>query len=405
MATIENNYTGSTDTTYSFTFPYMNESDVKVSKNEVLLTKGSGTTEYTQAATSITLGAAPLTTDKIRIYRSTSDSNLTATFYPGSSIRSSDLNDNFTQNLYSTQENTHNTTEALDNSRELSDGVYTSAISIAKDAKDVADAADAIADGAKESADDAIAATNALVATNSGTDSEPVWVLQGDGSNTTTNNKGVKYAVEKADDAVSTADDADANATTALNNSRESDGSGGYTSAISIANTAKATSETALDNSRESDGSGGYNSAISIAKSAQDTVSASAVYTVVANHAELPALSSLSEDKFYQISDSTGIEDETDVSGEPSGFKGDDELAVKLKSNIAADPKRWDWQEYYATDPEIRYRKKLVVENLRTISENYTIGSDNNAFSIGPVTISSGATIEIPENSKYVVMN
>ena len=405
MATIENNYTGSTDTTYSFTFPYMNESDVKVSKNEVLLTKGSGTTEYTQAATSITLGAAPLTTDKIRIYRSTSDSNLTATFYPGSSIRSSDLNDNFTQNLYSTQENTHNTTEALDNSRELSDGVYTSAISIAKDAKDVADAADAIADGAKESADDAIAATNALVATNSGTDSEPVWVLQGDGSNTTTNNKGVKYAVEKADDAVSTADDADANATTALNNSRESDGSGGYTSAISIANTAKATSETALDNSRESDGSGGYNIAISIAKSAQDTVSASAVYTVVANHAELPALSSLSEDKFYQISDSTGIEDETDVSGEPSGFKGDDELAVKLKSNIAADPKRWDWQEYYATDPEIRYRKKLVVENLRTISENYTIGSDNNAFSIGPVTISSGATIEIPENSKYVVMN
>ena len=405
MATIENNYTGSTDTTYSFTFPYMNESDVKVSKNEVLLTKGSGTTEYTQAATSITLGAAPLTTDKIRIYRSTSDSNLTATFYPGSSIRSSDLNDNFTQNLYSTQENTHNTTEALDNSRELSDGVYTSAISIAKDAKDVADAADAIADGAKESADDAIAATNALVATNSGTDSEPVWVLQGDGSNTTTNNKGVKYAVEKADDAVSTADDADANATTALNNSRESDGSGGYTSAISIANTAKATSETALDNSRESDGSGGYNSAISIAKSAQDTVSASAVYTVVANHAELPALSSLSEDKFYQISDSTGIEDETDVSGEPSGFKGDDELAVKLKSNITADPKRWDWQEYYATDPEIRYRKKLVVENLRTISENYTIGSDNNAFSIGPVTISSGATIEIPENSKYVVMN
>ena len=167
MATTENNYTGSTNTTYSFTFPYMTESDVKVSKNEVLLTKGSGTTEYTQAATSITLGAAPLTTDKIRIYRVTSDSNLTATFYPGSSIRSGDLNDNFTQNLYSTQENTNNTTEALDNSRELSDGVYTSAISIANTAKTTANTADTNATAAVSTANTASTnASNAVTTAN-----------------------------------------------------------------------------------------------------------------------------------------------------------------------------------------------------------------------------------------------
>ena len=95
MATTENNYTGSTATTYSFTFPYLKSTDVKVSKNGAVLALGSGSTEYTQATTSITLGAAPLATDKIRIYRETGDSDLTATFYPGSAIKSSDLNDDW----------------------------------------------------------------------------------------------------------------------------------------------------------------------------------------------------------------------------------------------------------------------------------------------------------------------
>ena len=47
---------------------------------------------------------APANGAKIKIFRVTDDSDLNATFYAGSAIRSSDLNDNFTQNLYSTQE-------------------------------------------------------------------------------------------------------------------------------------------------------------------------------------------------------------------------------------------------------------------------------------------------------------
>ena len=102
MATTENNYT-LTDTSkgpYTFTFPYIKEADVKVSKNGTPLL----TTEYTQATTSITLVDTPTIGDKIRIYRVTSDTNLAATFYPGSAIRSADLNDNFTQNLYTNQD-------------------------------------------------------------------------------------------------------------------------------------------------------------------------------------------------------------------------------------------------------------------------------------------------------------
>ena len=372
MATTHNSHTGNNSTKdYSFTFPYLKQTDIKVTLDNV------ATTAYTFAnATTVRFDSAPAADVAIKIYRATDDSKLVATFYPGSAIRSNDLNDNYTQNLYSTQENTNNANEALDNSRVLESGDYVSAITKATNAVTTANTADTNASNAVSTANTASASATSAVNT----------------ANTASGN---------ATNAVNTANDADANATAALDNSRESDGSGGYNSAIDIANTAKTTADTALDNSRDTDGT----SAISIAKSAEATVAESAAYIVVANHAALPALSSLSEDKFYQVSDSTGIEDETDVSGEPSGFTGDDELAVKLKSNITADPKRWDWQEYYATDPETRYRKKLIVENLRTISEDYTVGADNNGFSIGPVTISSGKTITIPANSKYVVMN
>ena len=111
MATTENTYTNTTDATHSFTFPYLQKSDVKVSIRDDdgqvdELTKDA-TNGYTVQTTTITLtgtAASGLTAaDTVRIYRETAAA-LPATFYPGSAIRSSDLNDNFTQNLYTTQE-------------------------------------------------------------------------------------------------------------------------------------------------------------------------------------------------------------------------------------------------------------------------------------------------------------
>ena len=124
MAKTENIHTGSTSTgPYSFTFPYIKEADVKVSKNDVVLEL---TTDYTQATTSITLDTAPLATDKIRIYRVTDDTGLPATFYPGSAIRSADLNDNFTQNLYSTQ-------EVVSRYMDAGGGTFTGDVTLAED--------------------------------------------------------------------------------------------------------------------------------------------------------------------------------------------------------------------------------------------------------------------------------
>ena len=100
MAVTENTYTGNGSTVlYSFTFPYLATTDIKVSVN------GTLTTAYTLAnATTVQFNTAPTNGAAIRIYRTTSDASSKATFFPGSSIRAQDLNDNFTQNLYIAQE-------------------------------------------------------------------------------------------------------------------------------------------------------------------------------------------------------------------------------------------------------------------------------------------------------------
>ena len=100
MAVTQTSYTGNgSRTNYSFTFPYLKTADVKCSID------ATETTAFTLAnATTIQFNTAPANGAKIKIFRLTDDSDLTATFYAGSAIRSSDLNDNFTQNLYSTQE-------------------------------------------------------------------------------------------------------------------------------------------------------------------------------------------------------------------------------------------------------------------------------------------------------------
>lgn len=100
MAVTQNTYTGNGSTVlYSFTFPYLKESDIKVTVN------GSLTTAYSLAnATTIQFNTAPANGAAIVIYRETDDDQLKAEFFPGSAIRAQDLNKNFTQTLYVVQE-------------------------------------------------------------------------------------------------------------------------------------------------------------------------------------------------------------------------------------------------------------------------------------------------------------
>ena len=100
-AVTQNEYTQNDNTTVlrNFTFPYLKTSDIKASLD------GVATTAFTLPnATTLQFNTAPGSGAKIKIFRETSVDDLTATFYAGSAIKSEALNDNFTQNLYKTQE-------------------------------------------------------------------------------------------------------------------------------------------------------------------------------------------------------------------------------------------------------------------------------------------------------------
>jgi hypothetical protein len=103
MATTSNTYTGNgTNKLFSITFPYLETSDIDVYLNNVLQTI---TTHYSFAnATTVEFVTAPGNGVVVRLDRSTDDNTLAATFFPGSSIKANDLNDNFDQTLYVVQE-------------------------------------------------------------------------------------------------------------------------------------------------------------------------------------------------------------------------------------------------------------------------------------------------------------
>jgi hypothetical protein len=103
MATTSNTYTGNgSNKLFSITFPYIDATDVDVYLNGTLQTI---TTQYTFAnATTIEFVAAPGAGVKVDLIRSTANDTNAATFFAGSSIKASDLNDNFDQALYTRQE-------------------------------------------------------------------------------------------------------------------------------------------------------------------------------------------------------------------------------------------------------------------------------------------------------------
>ena len=167
---------------FPFTFPYLKESDVKVGIQ--LSGETSYTTQATSAytfanATTISINSAPAASAKIKVFRDTANETLRSTFYPGSAIRSADLNDNYTQVHYVSQETEETATEAT---------------TTATTAKTTADAAKVTADGAD---------ANATTALNNSRESD------GSGGYTT--------AIAKATAASNTATTASNNATNAVN--------------------------------------------------------------------------------------------------------------------------------------------------------------------------------------------
>jgi hypothetical protein len=113
MALTETTYTGNGSVTFGpIPFEYLEDTDVKVTLN------GTTTTAFTidPSTKNITFSSAPNIGVAIRVYRVTDDDDLKATFISGSAIRAIDLNDNFKQNLYVTQETRRDATQAVNTS-------------------------------------------------------------------------------------------------------------------------------------------------------------------------------------------------------------------------------------------------------------------------------------------------
>lgn len=121
MAITQNTFTGDGSNLgpFSFTFEWLQPTDIKVTVAGVLKTAG---THYnlqslnyntkTGGQVLFTAGNTPANNAAIVIYRQTDDSDLAATFYSGSAIRAQDLNNNFIQGLYVTQESSNNAAAA-----------------------------------------------------------------------------------------------------------------------------------------------------------------------------------------------------------------------------------------------------------------------------------------------------
>jgi hypothetical protein len=356
MAITQNTFTGNGSNLgpFSFTFKWLESTDIKVTVAGVLKTAGThynlqGLNYTTKDGGQVlfTAGNAPANGAAIVIYRQTDDTDLVSTFYSGSAIRAQDLNNNFTQNLYVTQESSNSATTAITTAN--------SATSTANTALSTANAATSTANSAVSTANSAVSTANSAVST--------------------------------ANSAVSTANAASASAA----------------SAVSTANTANANATAALNAAAEA-----------------------LAYVIVANVAAIPA-SPVNGDA-VRVTDSTGIQSFTPLTGIPVGFVGDAGLTVEIYYSSSSST--WVWVRYYATDADARYLKltggtltgqlraddstsvaapvysfdgdtntgiaHTGVDELALVTNGvarFTLDSSGNASFTNPVTIPAGSTV------------
>ena len=376
MATTQNTFTGDGSNLgpFSFTFKWLEPTDIKVTVAGTLKTVG---THYnlqslnyatkTGGQVLFTAGNAPANGAAIVIYRQTDDSDLVSTFYSGSAIRAQDLNNNFTQNLYVTQESNNNATTAttvantatttantaLSNST-TAISAANSAVSTANTASSNASAAVSTANTANSNASTALSTANtantnasAAVATANTASSNASTAL----STANTASSNASTALSTANAALSTANAASATATTASTNA---------TTAISTANTALSTANTANSN----------------ATAALNAVASTVQYQLVANVAAIP--STPANGDAVEVANSTGIESFTPLANIPVGFVGDSGLSVRMQYTSVGST--WNWLNYFAIDSETRYlRTGTGTVTSTNIVDGTIVNADINA--------------------------
>jgi hypothetical protein len=358
MAITENKYTGNGSTVlYSFTFPYLEVADIKVSLD------GTLTTAYTLAnATTVQFNTAPANGVAIRLFRQTNDDALNAQFFPGSAIRSTDLNNNFTQNLYVTQESNRDATQGI-TTADAATATANTALSNSSAAVSTANTASSNASAAVSTANTASSNASAAVSTANTASSNATTAVSTANAATATANSAASdaaTAISTANSAVSTANTASTNATNAVNTANSA--SSAASSAVSTANTASSNASAAVStaNTASSNATSAVNtanSALSTANAAASAVANAILYDIVANVAAIPA--SPANNDAVEVIDSTGIESFTPLTSIPGGFAGNSGLSVRIVYTTTGNT--WTWIQYFPNDPETRYLKEAVT--------------------------------------------
>jgi hypothetical protein len=358
MAITENKYTGNGSTVlYSFTFPYLEVADIKVSLD------GTLTTAYTLAnATTVQFNTAPANGVAIRLFRQTNDEALNAQFFPGSAIRSTDLNNNFTQNLYVTQESNRDATQGI-TTADAATATANTALSNSSAAVSTANTASSNASAAVSTANTASSNASAAVSTANTASSNATTAVSTANAATATANSAASdaaTAISTANSAVSTANTASTAATNAVNTANSA--SSAASSAVSTANTASSNASAAVStaNTASSNATSAVNtanSALSTANAAASAVANAILYDIVANVAAIPA--SPANNDAVEVTDSTGIESFTPLISIPGGFAGNSGLSVRIVYTTTGNT--WTWIQYFPNDPETRYLKEAVT--------------------------------------------
>jgi hypothetical protein len=358
MAITENEYTGNGSTVlYSFTFPYLEVADIKVSLD------GTLTTAYTLAnATTVQFNTAPANGVAIRLFRQTNDDALNAQFFPGSAIRSTDLNNNFTQNLYVTQESNRDATQGI-TTADAATATANTALSNSSAAVSTANTASSNASAAVSTANTASSNASAAVSTANTASSNATAAVNTANAATATANSAASdaaTAISTANSAVSTANTASTTATNAVNTANSA--SSAASSAVSTANTASSNASAAVStaNTASSNATSAVNtanSALSTANAAASAVANAILYDIVANVAAIPA--SPANNDAVEVIDSTGIESFTPLTSIPGGFAGNSGLSVRIVYTTTGNT--WTWIQYFPNDPETRYLKEAVT--------------------------------------------
>jgi hypothetical protein len=368
MAITQNTFNGDGSNLgpFSFTFKWLEPTDIKVTVSGVLKTAG---THYNLQSLNyatksggqvlFTAGNAPAVgTGNIVVYRQTDDSDLSATFNSGSAIRAQDLNDNFTQGLYVTQEANNNVITA-NATANAATATANTALSNSTAAVSTANTASSNASAAVATANTASSNASAAVSTANTASSNATTAVNTANAATATANSAASdaaTAISTANSAVSTANTASTNATNAVNTANAA--SSAASSAVSTANTASSNASAAVStaNTASSNATSAVNtanSALSTANAAASAVANAILYDIVANVAAIPG--SPANNDAVEVTDSTGIESFTPLTGVPGGFVGNSGLSVRIVYTTTGNT--WTWIQYFPNDPETRYLK------------------------------------------------